>query len=251
MGLFDNLKNLPSLNEIKGSFGEQLTKYYSKITTDGLILHDVLIDGAEGMTSQIDMLIIDKKGIFVVEVKMYENATIYGNGNKNKWFYYLGGNKYEIYSPLQQNRNHIKHLKNFLKDFTDIPFFSILFICCKDFKVSDINKDTDNPYTFICNSLPSMSKGIQLLSGQKPDILTSEQQKQIFDYVSANQYADKEARQQHKEKVLSLKDTISQNETENICPYCKTPLVLRKGKFGDFYGCTNYPKCRYTKNINN
>ena len=34
---------------------------------------------------------------------------------------------------------------------------------------------------------------------------------------------------------------------EEICPNCKINLVLIKGKYGDFYGCPNYPKCKYTK----
>lgn len=34
---------------------------------------------------------------------------------------------------------------------------------------------------------------------------------------------------------------------ENICASCGAPLVLRHGKRGEFYGCSNYPKCRYTK----
>lgn len=31
------------------------------------------------------------------------------------------------------------------------------------------------------------------------------------------------------------------------CPMCFAPLVLRQGKYGKFYGCTNYPKCQFTK----
>lgn len=34
-----------------------------------------------------------------------------------------------------------------------------------------------------------------------------------------------------------------------ICPECNGRLVLRKGKNGYFYGCRNFPKCHYTKNI--
>lgn len=33
------------------------------------------------------------------------------------------------------------------------------------------------------------------------------------------------------------------------CPRCGGALLKREGKFGDFLGCTNYPKCKYTKNI--
>lgn len=36
-----------------------------------------------------------------------------------------------------------------------------------------------------------------------------------------------------------------------ICPNCKTPLVLRHGKFGTFLGCRNYPQCRFTRTIAN
>ena len=33
------------------------------------------------------------------------------------------------------------------------------------------------------------------------------------------------------------------------CPRCGQPLALRKGRFGAFYGCTGYPGCRYTENV--
>lgn len=33
------------------------------------------------------------------------------------------------------------------------------------------------------------------------------------------------------------------------CPRCGGELVKRKGRFGAFFGCSNYPGCRYTKNI--
>jgi len=33
------------------------------------------------------------------------------------------------------------------------------------------------------------------------------------------------------------------------CPQCGGNLVKRTGKYGDFYGCQNYPKCRFTEKI--
>ncbi|MBP8691706.1 MAG: topoisomerase DNA-binding C4 zinc finger domain-containing protein [Sedimentibacter sp.] len=30
------------------------------------------------------------------------------------------------------------------------------------------------------------------------------------------------------------------------CPRCGGKLVERNGKYGTFFGCTNYPKCMYT-----
>lgn len=38
----------------------------------------------------------------------------------------------------------------------------------------------------------------------------------------------------------------SWSNTLNMCPQCqKGMLVRRKGKWGSFYGCTEYPRCGY------
>ena len=34
-------------------------------------------------------------------------------------------------------------------------------------------------------------------------------------------------------------------ETGEVCPECGSPLVIRKGKFGEFTACSNYPECKY------
>ena len=36
------------------------------------------------------------------------------------------------------------------------------------------------------------------------------------------------------------------DQTAQICPQCGGKLLERTGKFGVFYGCSNYPKCKYT-----
>ena len=39
-------------------------------------------------------------------------------------------------------------------------------------------------------------------------------------------------------------------QTGRSCPKCKTgELLLRKGKFGEFYGCSEFPTCKYTENV--
>lgn len=35
----------------------------------------------------------------------------------------------------------------------------------------------------------------------------------------------------------------------NFCPECGSPLIRRTGKYGDFFGCSSYPHCRYTRKI--
>ena len=36
-------------------------------------------------------------------------------------------------------------------------------------------------------------------------------------------------------------------ETGELCPECNSPLVYRKGKYGTFVACSNYPECKYIK----
>ena len=249
VGLLEFLQKIPDINEIKGGFGEYLAKYYSKITTDTFVLHDVMIDAEEGKTSQIDLLMIGRKGIYVVEVKNYENAMIYGNGKNNKWYYYRGGKKYDIYSPLKQNKKHIQYLKEHLKYFGDVPCFSVLLILCKDFKVTNINEDSNKPDTVIVNGLIALTEGFKQISDYYPEIYNEEQKKNIYDYVMNNQHIGKEIRQEHKQRLQQVNKEIQSLKNNKICPYCKTELVMRKGKYGEFYGCKNYPKCRYTQQI--
>ena len=35
-------------------------------------------------------------------------------------------------------------------------------------------------------------------------------------------------------------------DLSGICPKCGGNLVMRTGKYGTFYGCSNYPKCKFT-----
>ncbi len=37
-------------------------------------------------------------------------------------------------------------------------------------------------------------------------------------------------------------------QTGELCPNCSNPLVIRKGKYGSFVACSNYPECKYIKN---
>jgi len=61
---------------------------------------------------------------------------------------------------------------------------------------------------------------------------------------------DKGKRKQH---VKNIKIKIKEDniKVDNmICPKCRNKLVLRNGKYGLFLACSNYPKCKYTKNNN-
>ena len=50
----------------------------------------------------------------------------------------------------------------------------------------------------------------------------------------------------HVNEIKEAKYVKKQKEKSGMCPKCGGTLVLRNGKYGKFYGCSNYPKCRYT-----
>ena len=57
----------------------------------------------------------------------------------------------------------------------------------------------------------------------------------------------------YKEFEPSVKEAFTKmekkapEETGELCPNCNSPLVIRKGKYGKFTACSNYPECKYIK----
>lgn len=51
-----------------------------------------------------------------------------------------------------------------------------------------------------------------------------------------------------KSDKLEVFDDDTEQKT-NKCPLCNGELVLRKGKYNEFLGCSNYPRCKYTQKI--
>ncbi|MEO5348499.1 MAG: type I DNA topoisomerase [Magnetococcus sp. YQC-3] len=51
-----------------------------------------------------------------------------------------------------------------------------------------------------------------------------------------------------KEKSTSRADVTSE-ATDESCPDCGKPVVNKLGRFGRFLACSNYPECRYARNI--
>lgn len=45
-----------------------------------------------------------------------------------------------------------------------------------------------------------------------------------------------------------MKNPSEEAKKVKKCPRCGNPLKLRNGKFGEFWGCTGYPDCKYTQN---
>ncbi len=54
---------------------------------------------------------------------------------------------------------------------------------------------------------------------------------------------------QETEKNVQRSD-VTQEKIDEQCPKCEAPLSIRLGRNGRFIGCTKYPDCDYTRNLN-
>jgi len=91
------------------------------------IFHDLYVKKYNGDFSQIDLVVATKVGIIVFEVKDY-SGWIFGDGRYTQWTKVLayGKEKYRFYNPIMQNNKHIEDLRKRLKQFENIPFYSIV-----------------------------------------------------------------------------------------------------------------------------
>ena len=106
-----------------GKSGEQII-YRTLIdqihVPENQILRNVYVPTSGGKMSEIDLLVVSKKGLLVFECKNYA-GNVYGDAKRNKWIQYLGKKKSYFYNPFMQNRSHVKHLKKYLESYGDVP----------------------------------------------------------------------------------------------------------------------------------
>ena len=114
----------------KGKFGEYLTykklKSYEEIGDK--FLFNLYIPTSDNKTTELDLIMITKKGIIVFESKNY-SGWIFGDEKSRMWMQTLPNgkgksHKSQFFNPILQNKGHINNLKNLLDD--DIPIFSII-----------------------------------------------------------------------------------------------------------------------------
>jgi len=51
------------------------------------------------------------------------------------------------------------------------------------------------------------------------------------------------------EEVTKI-NLIEDNQTNEFCPKCNSPLIMKMSRFGKFLACSKFPECKFTKSIN-
>ena len=97
----------------RGWFGELCVKMVIGKNKPGVkyVLNDLELRISDEKTSQIDHILINKKGIFVIETKNY-SGRIYGQENQLEWTQVLnyGKVKNKLYNPVKQN-SYLPYIK--------------------------------------------------------------------------------------------------------------------------------------------
>lgn len=227
------------LPTLKGKIGEKgVAATLSFLPQDEyVILNNVMFKNGSYST-QIDHLVISIYGIFVIETKNYK-GWIFGNSNRDYWTQNIWGNKYSLYNPIFQNKNHIKFLVrkfNVMKEKEQWIYPIVVFLGASRLQLSGD-----------CDCILWLSELNKYIRSHNQVIMTIADCHHISALLQGENIEDKEERKAHNDYVRSAVYHHEISVSYGICPRCDGKLVLRSGKYGTFYGCSNYPRCRYTR----
>lgn len=226
--------------EKRGIAGETLiSQLLVKLPKEYHVMNDLLLSSGKN-SIQIDHVVISPFGIFCIETKNWK-GKILGSANSELWTQYVQGHQSSYRNPLLQNNAHVSVLQDFLSSKKCAPIFSIVVFAT----------DATLQITNLADKELVITKDELLYEiTQKKDILLNEEQmcKTIEILTKAN-IIDTELRQKHVEGVKAKAELSEAMSDAGICPRCGSTLILKAGANGNFWACSSYPDCKYTKNV--
>lgn len=268
-GLIDLILDQIFDNEWKGKYGEKLTERELKLVRlfgrKGKVLRNVYLPKDNGETSELDVVFITQKGIFIFESKNY-SGWIFGDEKSKNWTSMLPNKqKSQFYNPIMQNKTHLKWMKQFVGE--EVPLFSIIVFSerCELKKVTVYSEDIkvikrDRTYATVRD-----------IWDKSPDAISDNKIDELYGKLKELTNVDEAVKAAHIENIekkykkddisvsfakeeKTVETQIEETNDELICPKCGSKLILRTAKKGDnagnkFYGCSSFPKCRYIKNL--
>lgn len=287
-GLIDILIEKIFDEKFRGWYGEKLTekelKFANFLGKKGKILRNVYLPKDNGETSEVDVIYITQKGIVVIESKNY-SGWIFGDENNRYWTAMLANKqKNKFYNPIMQNKTHIKWMQEFVGE--DIPLFSVIafsercelkktppnsdkfYIIKRDCMYAvikdiwennpDILSPEDIEQLYIkLKALTKVHKSVKKEHIENIEKKYKQEKLKITQPVQPRDIPIQNDTPQSMENITPTEDINTEptlQENNLICPRCGNTLVFRTAKKGanvgkGFYGCSNYPKCRYIQNI--
>ena len=105
---------------------------------------------------------------------------------------------------------------------------------------SDINVKSRTPVVYI-GQFPWVIKKY------KTRVFQEQELEQFVEKIRNSNITTRKSRREHVQRIKTKVTDDQAKVAQGTCPKCGGNLVGRKGKNGFFLGCSNYPKCRYTR----
>ncbi len=211
-----------------GRYGEYLIyKYLKKYERLGAkFLFNLYIPKNNDETTEIDVLMISNKGIFVFESKNY-SGWIFGSDNQRYWYQTLPvgrrkSHKERFYNPIFQNNTHVKYLKLLIG--AGLPIYSIIAFSdrctLKKVNINNRNVHVVNRYR--------VSRVVSSIYDEQCDVLSDEEINEIYeklypysqvDYVVKTKHIDDINRRiegDYDDDVVLNAEEISSLEDETV-----------------------------------
>jgi hypothetical protein len=232
------------------------------------ILHDIYLV-KDDLSAQIDYLVFTRKVCFVIECKnLFGNIAIDAEGNFVRTMYF-GSHKVQegIYSPITQNQRHLELMKQMKEDHAKNKFWQFMvssgFEAMYKSVVVLANPKTVLNERYAKKEVKSqviradqLVKYIQNINAASKEDKSSDETLHGWAQSFLSMNSPKTEDYTSKYQPYEQNDPIDISAVKNpepgdsmICPRCGGTLVRRKGKYGEFYGCSSYPSCRYTLQI--
>lgn len=219
------------INNAKGSIGESKViaklnpRFFGKV--EHRLINNLMLVDENGKSHQIDHVEIRQNGIFCIETKNY-SGWIFGSESQAMWTQTLRREKHQFPNPIKQNNAHIYHLNRVLNGKYKINPVVVM--------VQNNASRVGVPYVvnlrYLRSYLSSFSDGTKYSIKEMDGIYQTLLRAARSDVT----------KEEHIESIRRTQEDIQ----NRICPRCGSALVLREGKYGKFYGCSNYPKCNFT-----
>ena len=250
------------------------------------VLHDLYLE-YDGLTAQIDYFIITRMHQFVIECKnLFGDIEINSNGDFTRTITYGRHKKKEgMYSPITQNLRHMELIKqmrgaeknilvrgsfekNFFHNYRSVVVLAnpktVLNARYAKKKVREqviradqlaeyIRKVDSERGSISCSEKEMEALAQYFLNAHKPHAVDyTEKYREMIESESENK---PETAVKPDVREPQMEENQQKPEAENLlCPRCGAPMVKRIAKKGanagnEFYGCSNFPRCRCIINI--
>lgn len=233
----------------KGKRGEaKVRKILSHLPDEYRVLNNIMLKTENG-TTQIDHVVVSKYGLFSIETKNYR-GDIYGDDCRKEWtqiivtkvkfskkgktYTYVTKNK--LYNPIKQAQGHAYRIRQSLIDWPILKIIPIVVFTNKA-----------NIHNVLSNQLVIKTKHLlNTIKSHKTIILTDTDVDKICTQLLQINVRESVSNKMHVNNLKTIKKETEKMISLGICPRCGGTLVKRKGRYGKFYGCSNYPICKFT-----